>query len=72
MSSLDRARTSRVLGFDPVIHRQLQSPRLQGVHEPPGRTEGRQQARHQDVGVDDPDGRVIHAAPVAGALASTP
>ena len=40
------------LGFDPVVHRQSQAPRLQGVHEPLGRVEGRQQARCQDVGVD--------------------
>ena len=41
-----------MLGFDPAVHRQSQPPRLQGVLDPPGRIEGRQQTRCQDVDVD--------------------
>ena len=61
-----------VLGLDPIVQRQPQASCLQGVDDPPGRTEGRQQPGHQDVGVDDPDGCVIHAAPVACAPVSPP
>ena len=61
-----------VLRLDPVVDRQPQSSRLQNVDEPPGWPEGRQKAGNHDVGVHDPDRRVIHVGLSACAPASSP
>ena len=61
-----------VLRLDPIVCRQSQPSRLQQVDDPPGRPEGRQKAGNHDVGVHDPDRRVIHAGFSACAPASPP
>ena len=61
-----------VLALNPVIERELQSSAKQDVDESSGWCGGRQEAGHQDVGIQHPDGYVIHAWPSACELDARP
>ncbi len=50
-----------VLDLDPVIEREPQASAKQDVDESSGWCGGRQEAGHQDVGVQDPYGNITHA-----------